>query len=256
MRRKSIILHHVTFLAPLCLLLAVTTLGCGPKTVLKTDDVVEMNAPSMEPYVLGVGDVIAVKFLYYNELNEELTIRSDGMITLQYVGDVVAAGLTPSQLDSLLTEMYSDFLEPAERSAGGRSDEQPEIAVIVRSTASQNVYVGGEVARPTMVPIRGSLGLLDAVIQAGGILNTAESEALTLIRNNPSGEPYVYTVNLEEIANGRMPDITLHPFDVVYVHKSGIAQVGQFADQYIYSLIPVSFLVTYRINPEVEVLTK
>jgi protein involved in polysaccharide export with SLBB domain len=244
---------HTALLASVCLLLATASVGCAPKDALKPADVAEMNTPRVEPYVLGVGDVIAVKFLYYSELNEELTIRTDGMITLQYLGDVMAAGRTPSELDSLLTERYSDFLEPAGRSAEARSDEQLEIAVIVRSIASQKVYVGGEVARPSMVPIRDSLGLLDAVIEAGGLLNTAESEALTLIRSNPSGEPYVYTVNLEEIANGRMPDVTLRAFDVVYVHKSGIAQVGQFADQYIYSLIPASFLVTYRINPDVQI---
>src|SRR5215208_2827368 len=47
----------------------------------------------IRPYILQVGDVIDVKFYRAAELNETVTVRPDGKISLQYVRDVQGAGL-------------------------------------------------------------------------------------------------------------------------------------------------------------------
>ncbi|MHC4194987.1 MAG: polysaccharide biosynthesis/export family protein [Planctomycetota bacterium] len=65
-------------------------------------------------YILSVGNIIAIKFFYNDDLNEDVIIRPDGKISLQRIGEVKAAGLTPTQLDSLLTEKYSKFLKSPE----------------------------------------------------------------------------------------------------------------------------------------------
>ncbi|MFH0824260.1 MAG: polysaccharide biosynthesis/export family protein [Pseudomonadota bacterium] len=57
-------------------------------------------------YRLDTLDRIKIKFLVDPELNEEMVIRPDGMITLQGVGEVRAAGLTPNELADVIQQKF------------------------------------------------------------------------------------------------------------------------------------------------------
>lgn len=293
--------------------------GCESSMVstLQPSDILAMNCRNeSEAYVLWPGDTVAVKLLYNSELDDEVTIRPDGMISLQPIGDVKAAGLKPAQLDSvltreyskvlcvlaegdkiaielpnnekfndevivrpdgtislkmvrdvkaagltlvqltsLLTDKYSKFLDSPEIVVMVEDIKLPEVTVLVKGFASQKVYVGGEVVRPGMILISGILRALDAVIQAGGPADTAELKNVVLIRYNYSQEPDVYRLNMKKIMAGQIPDIRLQPYDVIYLPRTGIAEVSLFVKQYLYSLIPVQFNLIYNINPEVKVKT-
>lgn len=207
-------------------------------------------------HVLGEGDKIAIKLPNNDKFNDEVIIRPDGTISLQQVGDVKAAGITPVQLTSLLTDEYSKFLNSPEIVVVVEDIKLPELTVLVRSFASQKVYVGGEVARPGMIPISGMLRALDAVIQTGGPADTAELENVVLIRYNYSQEPEVYSLNMKKIMTGQVPDIRLQPYDVIYLPMTGIAKVSLFVKQHIHSIIPVQFNFVYNVNPEVTVKTE
>lgn len=204
-------------------------------------------------HVLSEGDKIAIKLLNNDKFNDEVTVRSDGMISLRQVGDVKAAGLTPAQLNSLLIKEYSKFLNSPEIVVEVENIKLPELTVMVKSVASQKVYVGGEVIRPGMIPISGILRALDAVIQAGGPADTVELEKVVLIRYNYSQEPEVYGLNMKKIMAGQVPDIRLQPYDVIYLPKTGIAELSLIMKQYIHSIIPVQFNLVYNVSPEVTV---
>src|SRR5262245_65513348 len=60
------------------------------------------TSPALQPYVLQVDDQIAVKFYRSPEMDEETTVRPDGMISLQLIGDVPAAGQSPEVLGAEL----------------------------------------------------------------------------------------------------------------------------------------------------------
>ncbi|BBO68086.1 hypothetical protein DSCA_20160 [Desulfosarcina alkanivorans] len=70
--------------------------------------------PSEEEYLLEVGDVINVNFLYHPETNKRATIRPDGKITLSRKGDIRAAGLSTLQLKNKIVEIYSDTFKNPE----------------------------------------------------------------------------------------------------------------------------------------------
>ncbi len=204
-------------------------------------------------YVLSEGDKIAVKLPNNDKFNDEFIIRPDGTISLQQVGDVKAAGLTPAQLTSLLIDKYSKFLNSPEIVVEVENIKLPELTVMVRSFASQKIYVGGEVTRPGMIPINGILRALDAVIQAGGPADTVELKKVVLIRYNYSQEPNIYHLNMKKIMAGQFPDIRLRPYDVIYLPKTGIAEASLIMKQYIHSIIPVQFNLIYNVSPEVTV---
>jgi len=56
----------------------------------------------MKEYIIQPGDELDVKFFYNSDLNELVTVRPDGRITLQLVGESIAAGRTPHALTDLL----------------------------------------------------------------------------------------------------------------------------------------------------------
>ena len=194
-------------------------------------------APQPE-YKIGAGDLLSVKLFYTSELNDEVTVRPDGRISLQLVGDVPVAGRTPEEISQDLRDRYAGFLT------------RPDVVVIVRGFGSQKAFVGGEVKSPMMIAIDGHTTLADAVFQAGGTLDTAALSSVILIRHREGGRD-VYRVDLGGGLEGEDPVPVLRPYDVVYVPKSFIAQVGMYVDLYINRIIPknAAFTAFYQVNP-------
>jgi len=60
------------------------------------------------PYKLAPLDKIQVKFILDPQLNEDVIIRPDGMITLQAIGDIRAGGLTPEILAQRVEQKFVD----------------------------------------------------------------------------------------------------------------------------------------------------
>jgi polysaccharide export outer membrane protein len=196
---------------------------------------VNISADSAEPltvtaseYSFNVGDEIDVKLYYHPELNETALIRSDGKVSFQLVGDVVAAGMTSASLSQQLHTQYI--------AAGLRN---PIVTVILRKSAGQKVFVGGEVGTPRMIAYEGRLSLSQALFEAGGLKATAQRKNILLLRDNNQGKPLVMTVSLDQIFE-QQHDIALHPYDVVFVPKSPIARVNEFVDQYILKVLPIT----------------
>ena len=105
-----------------------------------------LSAAQIQPqkpfvYTIAPGDQLDIKFFYNPELNETITVRPDGMISLQLIDEIQAAGLQPAELDQKLTDLYSSELR------------KPVLTVIVRSFTRQRVYVGGEVTTPGLIGI-------------------------------------------------------------------------------------------------------
>jgi polysaccharide biosynthesis/export protein len=65
----------------------------------------EWNIP-IGTYKLDTLDSISIKFILDPQLNETVTIRPDGMITLQAIGEVQAVGLTPDQLAKKIEQKF------------------------------------------------------------------------------------------------------------------------------------------------------
>lgn len=179
-------------------------------------------------YILQLGDVLDIKFFYNPKLNENVKIRPDGKISLQLIDEVMAAGFPPSELDRILTEKYSETLS------------EPNVTVIVKEFVGQQVFVGGEVNAPGIIPISGKLTILRAILQAGGFKETAHTSSVVIISRNPGNMPEARKVNIKKVISGKAPenDIALRPFDVVYVPKTFIAKADKFVDQYIRKMIP------------------
>lgn len=216
------------------ILLVGVVLGCQPK--VKQLGLPETKA-SPPRVTLEAGDVVEIKFFYTPELNETQTVRPDGKIALQLVGEVEVEGKTPADVRAELLDLYAHYLK------------DPEIAVIVRSLLNRRVFVGGKVMTPGVVEMPGKLTVLEAIMQAGGF-DTREAEVrnVVVIRHK-DGQRYGYSVNLEpaltNTSDGTEP-FYLEPQDIVYVPQTEIAKVGQWVDQHINQLIPRTGFIYMR----------
>jgi protein involved in polysaccharide export with SLBB domain len=220
-------LTHIKFLYVLFILFA-----CGPVVKNPTPinhQAVQASLNSEKEYRIQVGDQLDIKFFYNSELNEQVTVRPDGRISLQLVHEVMVAGLTPSELTQRLKQKYAPELK------------KPEIAVIVRSFGAYKIYVDGEVNKSGMFPLVGYMTVLHAISQAGGMKDTARKGEVLIIRRGEGNKPLVSSVNLNKVVDGTdiLQDIPLKPFDIVYVPRSAIANVNVWVDQYIRKNLPI-----------------
>ncbi len=192
--------------------------------------------------MLGPGDTIDVKFPYKTELNESVPVRPDGRISLQMIGDIDAAGLTPAQLSDSINQHYAEVIR------------DPGATVIVRKFAPQRVYVGGEVLMPGPIELHGPLTCTQALMMSGGSKPTANKKQVLLIRHIGEDAGTVRTLNLDQVLKGKETDVVLAANDVVYVPRTVIAEVGKFVNQYINKIVPraIAFPLTYELHSAVD----
>jgi polysaccharide export outer membrane protein len=172
-----------------------------------------------------------VKFFFNPELNESVTVRPDGLISLQLANELPAAGLTPVELSQELKRSYA------------RELNNPELTVILRKFAGQRVYVGGEVNKPGFVALAPEMTVLQSLQMAGGLKDSARRNEIVVVRRQPQGKPQVFTLDLDQVLSGSNTgeDVALRPLDVVYAPKSPIADVNLWVDQYLRQNLPIQF---------------
>ncbi len=84
-------------------------------------DAVASMAVDPSTYKIGPEDVLQVSVWKEQNLSGTFTVRPDGMISLNLLHDVKAAGLTPLQLTGILTEQYKKYIQDPARNCGGAS---------------------------------------------------------------------------------------------------------------------------------------
>jgi polysaccharide export outer membrane protein len=211
--------------------LAAMAAGCAKRPSNLASEVAALAPPARpEPaqeYRIQAGDQLHVRFTYQPDANEEVPVRPDGRITLGTTGELVAVGLTPSELEDLIAEKSSARLR------------DPEVVVVVTKVAEQRVYIGGEVGKPGYVVLQPGMTPLQAIVQTGGFRPTAKLDSVLLLTTSAGGKWSAARMNMEQVvADGVAERIRLHPGDVVYVPMTWIADMNVVIDQYVRGLIP------------------
>ncbi len=173
--------------------------GAPPQTAAATP------AANPESLVLQEGDTIHISFPGAPALNTVQTIRRDGKITLDLVGEINAAGLKPHALEVELIKKLGDQLV------------EKEVSVTVQSSTFI-VYVTGCVLRPGKLISERVLSPLQAVIEAGIDHNKASLKKVTVVRDLPNGQRLIFKLNLDKELKGEPTEpFDLKPFDTIFV---------------------------------------
>lgn len=217
--RESTPMKLRMLLALLAVLAPLILAGCATEP--------EMWRVSYPAGALIVGDEITVKFAPQNELDETLKVRRDGMVSLQMIGDLYVAGMTPDDLVVKLLDLYAEYLV------------DPEISVKLQTAAQRFVYVSGQVNTPGAVVLQGKLSALEAILRAGDFnRSTAEVTDVMIIRH-VNGDRYTRIVNLKKaLKDSKTEPFMLLPNDIVHVPMTRGSKVAQFISGRIDAFIP------------------
>ena len=196
------------------LILFAATLFGGPgcTTVSAASPVVNVPQPTVkieqtvEDITLAPGDLFEIRVYGEKELCGEFRVESNGTFDYLFLGKVKVGGLTPSEVSELLETMFidGDFLK------------NPQVSVLVKKYSSKKVSVFGQVNRPGTFPWQEGMGVVEAISLAGGFTPMAKTEH-TMVTRMVNGQKKNYVVSVEEIGEGKSPDLSLRPGDIVYV---------------------------------------
>ncbi|MEO1619843.1 MAG: polysaccharide biosynthesis/export family protein [Cyanobacteria bacterium J06632_3] len=191
-------------------------------------------------YILGPGDNIAVSVYGYEEYTGPLSVLPDGTITLPLVGSVPAAGRTTEQLAQELTVVLDRILKT------------PYVSVTLNELRPVVINVSGEVYRPGPVrvqrgaevttlgtndqarrfrnnnqPVSGPPSVSEVLMQAGGVMQTADIREVVVMRALPNGETVRTKVNLwDSLWSETLPEnMLLRDGDLVFVPQLAPGEV-------------------------------
>jgi polysaccharide biosynthesis/export protein len=137
-------------------------------------------------------------------MSTQVTVRSDGKITLPLLDEVQAAGLTPSELRARLTQESKKFFG------------NPSVTVVVNAINSRKVFITGQVGKPGPYVILAPTTVLQLIATAGGLRDFADSKNITIIRHE-GGKTTSFPFNYKEIRKHLAQNIELKPGDTVVV---------------------------------------
>ena len=175
---------------------------------------VAMQEGPGEDYVIGPLDELTV-FVWRNpELGANVQVRPDGRITTPLIADLPATGKTPSELAADIKKQLSQYIEA------------PIVSVIVNKfagTFSQQVRIVGATEKPSSVPYRANMTILDAMIAVGGLSEYAAGNRARLVRfDRDSGKQSEYGLRIADLLKkgASKANVSLMPGDVIIIPES------------------------------------
>lgn len=180
----------------------------------------------MEPeYLLYPGDEIEIATPTATELTRTQRIGPDGRISLPLVGQLMAADRTIAELEADAADAFASQLR------------RPAVEITLKTAGPIRVWVGGEVRTPGMIEMTGDLDALQAVIQAGDFLPSAQRQQVALIRRGPGGVRMMRALDLRP-RSGEV--VALRRGDILYIPRSNLGEVANFITQF-RNALPIGF---------------
>lgn len=247
MRRLSI------FFLLCALVLTISITGCqhllpAPRVPLKViQPTPEESADYERPvksdihgqYLLEPSDVIRVEVRGHEDLSGTMQIRPDGKVTMPLIDDVQVSGLTPLQVDEMITEHLKKYLK------------EVDVSVSVLQFLSKQVHFIGPTGNAVQIPYSGEMTVLDLITRVGGIPQISAPENTVVVRGDINN-PEMIKVNLKDVVyRGDFKDnIMLRENDIVILPANFFSQIGLTVDNFIRGAsAPANALNAMTANP-------
>ena len=160
----------------------------------------------MEAYRILPGDVLQVSVWKEEDLNQEVIVRPDGMISFPLVGEIAAAGNSVEDLRTALSERIAKYIP------------DPVVTVSVVRLSGNTVYIIGKVNRPGEFQTPHHVDVIQALSMAGGTSTYAAVNKIKILRRE-NGKLIAIPFRYEDIEKGKNleQNIILKAGDVVIV---------------------------------------
>jgi polysaccharide biosynthesis/export protein len=209
-------------LAALCLALCLAACTTSRMSAVPAGEVAYQLIPPADPdaprtsYVIVPNDVLNLQVFQEPDLsNEELQVDNVGNIQMPLIGEIPAAGRSPSELAADIAERLSrEYIV------------NPQVVISVREAAARFVTVEGQVAKPGVYEIDREYTLLSAIARAESPTNVANLDEIVVFRTI-DGERAAARFDLRDIRAGIAPDPQILGGDVVVVGFSAVKGAWQ-----------------------------
>jgi len=185
--------------------------GCSSEPRLPDEAHVQLGPRVLtDSYKMSVADKVQINVWKNPELSTAEPIRPDGKISLPLIGDVMAVGLTPEELASVIERKLSAYIK------------NPNVTVILTEIPGyeflSRIRVTGAVAQDISINYKQGMTVLDAVLAAGSVDQFADGNGTKLHRRTNEGAA-TYDIRLKDIMKkGDMTtNIYLMPGDIITV---------------------------------------
>jgi len=157
-------------------------------------------------YQVKSGDQLQISFWENPELNTTVTVGKDGGIEVPIIGRIAASGLSIDQLrEKIISQMalYNKLIT--------------QLSVVVLDYGSNSVFVTGQVRTPGRYSFEEIPNLWDIILHAGGHLETALLDEVTIVRKQDNGQ--VFKVNISKaLREGKLNTLPeIYPGDTIHV---------------------------------------
>jgi polysaccharide export outer membrane protein len=167
--------------------------------------------PRLMEYVIGASDQLSIRVWRNPDVSSDVTVRPDGTITLPLLGDVTAAGKTPSEVREVITNQLGNYLK----------GDGLVVSVAVVAANSYTFAVSGKVERPGIFTSQRYLTVLEAIQLAGGPNRFASPSDTKLFRrvSRTSVKTRTIPIDYPSVLDGSQPDanLVLLPGDQLHV---------------------------------------
>jgi len=160
-------------------------------------------------YVIGDGDVLQLSVWGVPDLSVKVKVRPDGKITLPAAGDVIASGMTPSQLSQELATVLGKFVK------------EPIVTLTVDEITNNKVYVFGGGVPSTVLNLSGRTTLFKMLCQLENVDNTDLKNAY-LLRDGKRFFSDFYSLFVE---GDLSRDFILHAEDIIYLPTNELNKI-------------------------------
>lgn len=189
----------------LCGVLLTAQLAAGCKTVdtnfVWVDKFPEASGEGI--YLISPGDVLAVRVYNQEAMSAKVKVRSDGMVSLPFLGDIDANRDTPALLADRIQSRLKPFVV------------NPVVTVTLEEARPLEVSVIGEVHRPGLYRLEPGVGVLHALAAATGFSDFADRDRIFVLRNGTTRIRFTYAALSR--ASSKAGSFVLRPGDVVVV---------------------------------------
>jgi len=185
-------------------LIALGGAGCATTGAFVWVDDYASPAPNPKGFTIAPGDVLSVRVFNQDAVSARPKVRRDGFVSLPFLNDVAAAGLTPNELAQVLQSRLKDFINV------------PVVTVSVEETRPMQIAAVGELARPGSQQLEDGSTLLQALAAVGGLTDFAHRDRIFVVRKQ--GDELVrIRFAWEHLihAKGRGPSFRLQGGDVI-----------------------------------------
>jgi len=172
---------------------------------LQAEPIVSHGVP--DDYQIGAGDILGISVWREPEASiGSVVVRPDGKISMPLLKEVSVIGLTPTEIEKLITERLTKLIK------------SPDVTVVVTGIHSKKLYAVGAVKREGPIPYTYRMSVMQAISEAGGLTDYAKRKKIYILRNE-GGREYRLPFDYDSVLKGEHMELNLQllPGDTLVV---------------------------------------